>query len=81
VAKREVPDLIHNERMKLTATWLNTAAATLAGGVIAPVAATTYGAIGAPLTGLLPVAIGFGWLLAALCLHLFARAVLWRLRP
>jgi type IV secretory pathway VirB2 component (pilin) len=36
--------LIHNERIKLTATWLNTiATAFLAAGLFAPLAAFAYG--------------------------------------
>jgi len=36
--------LIQNERVKLTATWLNTlAAATIVTGVLAPIAAFVFG--------------------------------------
>lgn len=44
--------LIHNEQTKLTANWLNAlAAATVAAGVFAPVAALIYGLSQTPPAG------------------------------
>jgi dipeptide/tripeptide permease len=74
--------LIHNERTKLSATWLNTlAAATVATGVIAPIAAVVFG---------LPTTVGISllyfvlaallWLILGIVLHLGARYILGRLQ-
>lgn len=73
--------LIHNERTKLLANALNTAAtSSFAVGVLAPLAAAFYN------FGAAPVALGtlvLGtciWLSAAVALHLGARRVLRGLR-
>lgn len=72
--------LIHNERTKLTATWLNTqATALIAAGTFAPAAAVVYGlsqpGVGAIYIASLMLACWvLGW-----CLHLAARAFLGRL--
>jgi hypothetical protein len=73
--------LIHNEQTKLTATWVNTlAAAFIAAGAVAPVAAALYGMAALPIgagrliaLALACVALGFG-------IHLMARAQLRNLR-
>lgn len=69
--------VLHNERVKLTATWLNTlATATATVGVLAPLASVAYG-VGpaqASLAALVPaVAI---WFFAAVGLHVAARRAL-----
>jgi hypothetical protein len=73
--------LVHNERTKLTANWLNTlATATVAAGVFAPLAALIYGVSHPPVAGI-PLAV-----LAAACfifgtfLHVLGRLMLRRLR-
>jgi hypothetical protein len=71
--------LVDNERVKLTATWLNTlasATATATVGVLAPLASFVYGLGQSPLSvsaSLVAMAI---WFSAALALHLGARRVL-----
>ena len=74
-------DLIHNERTKLTATWINTlAAALIAAGAVAPIAAILYG------LSTLPISLGRIVVLAVACaavgvaIHFGARAVLGSLR-
>jgi Na+/melibiose symporter-like transporter len=74
--------LLHNERTKLTATWLNTlAAATVVTGVIAPMVAVVFGL---PTSGTVsPTAFMFAiavWLLLGVALHIVARRVLRRLQ-
>jgi hypothetical protein len=65
--------LVDNERVKLTATWLNTlASATATVGVLAPLASFVYGLGQSPLSvsaSLVAMAI---WFSAALALHLGA---------
>jgi hypothetical protein len=73
----EMP-LIQNERVKLTATWLNTlAAATIVTGVLAPIAAFVFGL---PASGALSVRTflfaAVAWLLLGMILHWVARYVL-----
>jgi hypothetical protein len=69
--------VIHNERVKLTATWLNTlASATATAGVLAPLASIIYGLvhyIQAWLPSCPRWRFGF---FAALALHLGARRML-----
>lgn len=74
--------LIHNERTKLTAAWLNTlAGAAAAGGVIAPLAAVFYGVANAPV-GVRALLAGVAiWLLVGIGLHIAARHVLRNLKP
>ena len=76
--------LIHNERTKLSATLLNTIAATfVAAGVVAPLVAVYYG-FGGPSPGMRPGLLLLGiatWLLTALGLHIAARRVLGSLKP
>lgn len=70
--------LIHNEKTKLLATALNTAAgSSFTVGVLAPMAASFYnfnGSAGAPLA---TIVLGtFLWLASAVALHISARYVL-----
>jgi hypothetical protein len=73
--------LVHNERTKLLAGWLNAlATAVIAAGILAPVAALLYGlatpgreALYLPI--LIAVCLGFG-----AALHFVGRAILGRLR-
>jgi hypothetical protein len=69
--------LVHNERTKLTAAWLNTlSGAATAAGAIAPLAATFYGVSAAPVP---PVVLSIGvaiWFFTGVGLHLAARYVL-----
>jgi hypothetical protein len=72
--------LVHNERTKLTATWLNgLATALVAAGFFAPAAALLYGlsqpAIGAAYT----LALAFGCLGLGAGVHMLARATLGRM--
>jgi hypothetical protein len=73
--------LVHNERTKLTAAWLNTlATALVAAGVFAPVAAQLYG-LSQPLTSGLPLLfLTIGCFGGALVLHLLGWFALGRLR-
>jgi len=73
--------LIHNERVKLTAAYLNTAAtSSFAVGVIAPVAASFYNVTGAAVPlGLLVLGTSF-WFGAAVALHSAARWTLGELK-
>ena len=75
--------LIHNERLKLTATYLNAAArACLVAGVIAPFAAFAFGYATAAFGSTLTFALGATtFLLASLSLHSAARFILKGLRP
>jgi len=68
--------LVHNERVKLTAGWLQTAAgAALAIGILTPLAAWFYAASSRvrPATLLIGVLI---WFVASVILHCFAQWVL-----
>lgn len=72
--------LIRNERLKLTATFLNgVAVATIAAGAIAPLAALSYGIPGAA-AGPTVAFVGLGWLVGGIALHLVGRWLLRRLR-
>lgn len=72
--------LVGNERLKLTATFLNGGAvATVAAGGIAPLAAYTYGIPGAA-GGAAVVTAGLSWLAGGITLHLVARWLLRGLR-
>ena len=73
--------LVHNERVKLTAAWLNgMASAAVAAGVIAPLVAAFYGLTSVPVStsGLLLGAVL--WFAASGALHVAARHILGRLR-
>ena len=70
--------LVQNERVKLTATWLNTlAAATIVTGVLALMAAFVFGL---PASGAISVRTflfaAVAWLLSGMILHWVARYVL-----
>ena len=75
-------NLIHNERIKLTAVWLNTlAAATLATGVIAPIAAIVFGLPTSATLSRVGLALAmWGWFSLGFGLHWLARYILGRLR-
>ena len=69
--------LIHNERTKLTANWLNTlATALVATGAIAPVAAWLYGFPSAIADALTLGIMSAACTLSGAVLHLLARMVL-----
>lgn len=70
-------NLVHNERTKLSATWLNSiAAAAVAVGGIGPTIAAAVGTISLGLAAVLVPA----WIIGGVGLHLIARAILGRLR-
>lgn len=69
--------LIHNERTKLTATWLNgLATAAVAVGSIAPSITAASGTI----SPVLAAGLALFWLFVGAGLHFSARAVLGRLK-
>lgn len=73
--------LIHNERTKYLATLVNTvAAACIVAGVVAPMAALTFGSPG-PTASLWTVLISVVWLSTGFALHFAVRIILGRLRP
>ena len=73
--------LVHNERTKLTATWLNTlAAALVATGVFAPAAALLYGLSQPAIGAALMMALAAGCLIFGLALHVAGRMMLRSLR-
>ena len=73
--------LVHNERAKLTATWLNAlATALVAAGCFAPAAAWLYGLSALPVGPAYLSAIAFACVAAGLGLHLSGLAMLGRLR-
>ena len=73
----------HNERLKLTATYLNTAAGTcFAAGVVAPFAALMFGFSSGGSASTLTFVLGVAtFLIASGALHLAARSILKGLRP
>lgn len=72
--------LVANERLKLTATFLNgVAVASVAAGAIAPLAAYTYQIPGA-VDGATVTTAGATWLTGGIGLHLVARWLLRRLK-
>src|SRR5262245_21814287 len=72
---------IHNERIKLTAGWLNgLAGAAAAAGTIAPLG-PIYGVPAAPISKSLLLAGAGIWLLVAAVFHLSARYVLQHQKP
>lgn len=74
--------LIQNERVKLLANALNSAAtSSFAVGVLAPIAAAFYSIGGPPRVSLTAIILGtIIWLALAIALHLAARRVLGGLR-
>ncbi len=76
-------DHVRNERTKLTANALNTAAtSSFTIGVLAPIAAAFYNVGNPNRVPLAALVLGaFVWLCCAVALHLAARYVLRGLRP
>ncbi len=73
--------LVHNERTKLTASWLNTlAAALIAAGAFAPAAASLYGLSALPIGALYLSVVALACTAAGVSLHVVALATLRRLR-
>jgi hypothetical protein len=73
--------LVHNERTKLTATWLNTlATALIAAGGFAPAAAYIYGLAALPIGGGFIVALMLGCFVFGMCLHFVGWSLLGSLR-
>ena len=73
--------LIHNERTKLTAAWLNTlATAIVAAGVFAPASALLYGLSELRIGLSFVVALTLGCLVFGLTLHVGGLVLLRRLR-
>ena len=73
--------LVHNERTKLTASWLNAlATALIAAGAFAPAAAWLYGLSALPLGAFYLSALAFACVGSGVGLHVSALAMLGRLR-
>jgi len=73
--------LVHNERTKLTASWLNTlATALIAAGAFAPAAAWFYGLSALPVGTLYISAMAFACAVGGGGLHWVGRLYLDRLR-
>jgi len=73
--------LVHNERTKLTAAWLNAlAAALIAAGVFAPVVAVIYGVPQVSADGTRLSLAALGCISGGGFLHWLGRALLERLR-
>ena len=76
--------LVFNERTKLLASALNTAATScFTVGIATPIAGYIYnvGNVQATLRPVILLLAAFGWLSAAVLLHLIARWVLGSLKP
>lgn len=74
--------LVHNERVKYLANWLNgIATAAVAAGVISPLVAVTYGFVSEPKDRLVLLAATVAWFAIGAALHFVVRAVLGRLIP
>lgn len=73
--------LVHNERVKLTATTLNNIAiAAVVAGFVAPVAGVLYGLAAAPASRFWYL-VALAWLATGVILHLASRSLLGELRP
>ena len=74
--------LVSNERIKLSASYLNTAAGGLfTAGFVAPLAATVFGVSAQTSLSALTLAGGIAiFLLASIALHTCARVILGRLK-
>jgi hypothetical protein len=73
--------LVHNERIKLTASWLNTlATALMAAGAFAPAAAWLYGLSALPIGPDYLSALACACLIGGIGLHLVGLSLLGRLR-
>jgi hypothetical protein len=74
--------LIHNERVKYLATWLNgIATAAVAAGVISPLVAITYGFASGPADIKVLLLATIVWFATGAALHFIVRVVLGRLKP
>lgn len=72
-------DTVHNERTKLTATWLNNLGV---GAIVAGVIAPSISAIGNGDEAVIPlVSTGLAWILVGIALHMLGRKILGRMRP
>ncbi|MFC3124499.1 hypothetical protein ACFOD4_05440 [Pseudoroseomonas globiformis] len=75
-------NLVHNERLKLTAGWLNTlASASVVAGGISPLVAILYGFSQPHQAGWLVALVSLVWILGGIALHWMARSLLKGLRP
>lgn len=75
-------NLIHNERIKLTATWLNTISGGLMGaGVFAPLAAVVLGTAPNAIPLGAALVVSSGCFLGGIGLHMAGRKLLGQLRP
>lgn len=73
---------VHNERMKLSATFLNTiGSATVVVGGITPLAALAYGMGTITREVWLAVALAVCWIAAGVGLHFVGRAILGLMKP
>jgi len=73
--------LVHNERTKLTATWINTlAAAFIAAGFFAPAAAILYGLSALPIPPARMLVLAFTCLALGIGIHVLGRISLRSLR-
>lgn len=74
--------VVHNERTKLTAGWLNTvAAASVIAGGVSPLVALAYGFTELQREAWVVAILSVTWILAGIGLHFVARAILGRLKP
>ena len=75
--------LVRNERVKLTANWLNAlAAGIVVTGAIAPLVAALYGVPGPAQASPASITVlTLVWVAAGIALHLSARRLLGRLLP
>lgn len=74
--------LVHNERTKLTANFLNAlSSGVIIAGFVAPLIAVGVGFQPAPAAAWKLVASSLAWFSAGVALHLAARWVLKRLQP
>jgi hypothetical protein len=72
--------LVHNERTKLTANWLNTlATALVAAGVFAPGAAVLYGLSSLTFGGGFILAVLLGCMALGVAIHLIALRLIGRM--
>jgi hypothetical protein len=73
--------VVHNERIKLMATWFNAlATALIAAGFFGPLAALVYQVVPLNIGAVYLMGIAFGCFVLGIAIHLVGRAVLGRLR-
>ena len=73
--------LVHNERTKLTATWLNAlATAIVTAGALAPLVAVIYGLSTPGVSSAYLVVLAVPCFMIGIALHLYARMFLGRLQ-